>query len=191
MRVSPPRVALALTVVAVLAAGCGVNAQRSPSVVRDNAVPFGLLQRNAPTVLPPVQTANTETVTLCFIQNEGLVPVAQMLDAPVSIGDVVAALGQPPEGAVGVRTAIGVPSPVTTVRLTGGVVRVDLDPTFSAVGGTSQLLAIAQIVCTLTNRPGVGQVAFSLSGAAVVVGWAVGSFTADPVSRDDYASLLR
>ncbi len=47
-----------------------------------------------------------------------------------------------------------------------------------------------QLVCTFTARAGIGQVAFTLSGAPVDVPRGDGSLTADPVSRDDYAELL-
>lgn len=74
--------------------------------------------------------------------------------------------------------------------LAGGIARVDLRLDISSLGGDDQLLAVAQIVCTLTGRPGVGQVSFTLEGTHVDVPRGDGSLVADPLSRDDYSSLL-
>ncbi len=75
-------------------------------------------------------------------------------------------------------------------RLLGGIARVDLGPAVSALPGGEQLLAVAQIVCTLTGRPGVGQVSFTLEGASLAVPKGDGSLVTSPVARDDYASLV-
>jgi spore germination protein GerM len=82
------------------------------------------------------------------------------------------------------------PSLVRRVALRAGTAHADLQPALSNLGGTEQLLAIAQLVCTLTHRPGVGLVSFTLDGAPVDVPRGDGSLTAGPVSRDDYADLL-
>jgi spore germination protein GerM len=63
-------------------------------------------------------------------------------------------------------------------------------PAITELGGDEQLLAVAQLVCTLTARPGVGPVSFTLEGAPVDVPTGDGSLTSGPVSRDDYADLL-
>ena len=177
-------------VVLLLCAGCGVPSQDSPKLARDESVPFGLLDSNAPTLVPPATAVSAATVSLCFISDDALAVTQRALDPPVSLDDVVAALGELPPGADDLRTAVGPPSIVSEVRLAGGVVQVDLAPEVSALGGTNQLLAVAQLVCTLTARPGIGQVAFTLGQAPVEVPRGDGSLTADPVSRDDYAELL-
>jgi spore germination protein GerM len=79
---------------------------------------------------------------------------------------------------------------VSDVSLEAGVATVDLRPTISALGSDEQLLAVAQVVCTLTGRPGVGPVAFTLDGSPVDIPRGDGSLTNEPVSRDDYAELL-
>ncbi len=113
------------------------------------------------------------------------------LDPPVSLKDVVAALADPPAvGGVALRTAVGDPSIVGQVRLVAGTAEVDLLSAISALAGDEQLLAVAELVCTLTGRPGVGRVSFTLNGAPVDVPRGDGSLTARPVSRDDYRVLL-
>ena len=66
----------------------------------------------------------------------------------------------------------------------------DLLPEVSALPADEQLLAVAQIVCTLTGRPGVGQVSFTLQGARLAVPKGDGSLVSSPVARDDYAGLM-
>ena len=58
-----------------------------------------------------------------------------------------------------------------------------------ALSSDDQLLALAQLVFTLTARPGIGQVRFTLRGEAIQVPRADGSLVATPVSRDDYSAV--
>ena len=63
----------------------------------------------------------------------------------------------------------------------------------SASGSITQdpLATIAQLVCTLTQQRGVGAVRFTVDGVPFDVPIANGSLTEGPVSRDDYAPLLK
>jgi spore germination protein GerM len=172
-------------------AACSVSAERSAQLRDDEAVPFGLLEPEVPPLFPPDTTSATERVSLCFVEGETLSSVDVALDPPVALDDVVSALNDPP--AVddrALRTVIADPPLVREVRLAAGVARVDLRPAVSALGGDDQALAIAQVVCTLTARPGVGLVSFTLEGAPVDVPRGDGSVTSGAVSRDDYAELL-
>ena len=180
-----------LTVAAATAAGCGVGPEPSPKIAADDGVPFELLTPNAPTVIPPATAKETQDVTLCFIEGEKVAMVQRTIDAPASFGDVVEAMAEPPPDTTSLRTALGPPSLVDTVGLNVGVVRVNLTTAVSSLGGNNQLLAIAQLVCALTARPGVGQVAFSLAGSPVDVPRGDGSLTSAPVSRDDYAGIIK
>jgi spore germination protein GerM len=79
---------------------------------------------------------------------------------------------------------------VRDVELTGGVATVSLTRAFADVEADAQLLAIGQLVCTLTARPGTGQVRFTLDGTDIDVPRQDGSLTAEPVTRDDYRDLI-
>jgi hypothetical protein len=75
-----------------------------------------------------------------------------------------------------------------------GVATVDLvGEVFEDIpGGVEQRRAVAQIVLTLTQRPGVGQVSFTLDGEPLQVP-KLGNVLSDPgepVARIDYVSLL-
>lgn len=171
-------------------AGCGVKAESRAHVAPDDDVPFGLLAADAPPIIPPVTAAVTEPVPLCFVSDGRLVVAQDLLEPPVSLVDVVEELAVPPPEPRGLRTAIGDADLVRSVVLLGGVATVDLRGSIADIGGEDQRLAVAQLVCTLTAQPGVGQVAFTLEGAPIGVPRADGSLVTTPVSRDDYQELF-
>ena len=171
---------------------CGVGTEDAPRVARDESVPFGLLSPSAPTLVPPPSAATTEPVTLYFISGDRLVAIERPLDAPVALEDVVVALAEPSDEGGPLRSVVG-PAPLAVVaqlKLAAGVVQIDLAQGVAELGGDTQLLAIAQLVCTLTARPGVGQVSFTFGGLPVDVPRGDGTLTSGAVSRDDYAQLL-
>jgi spore germination protein GerM len=180
---------VSLLVVLVLA-GCGVSTQPRAEAVDDSSVPFGLLDPDAPPIVPTSAPAGAEEVSLCFVADDNLVSVPRVLEPPVGLRDAIAALADLPADEEPLRTAVSDAAMVGDIRLASGIARVDLRESISTLGADIQLLAVAQIVCTLTGRPGVGQVSFSVEGAPVDVPRADGSLVSEPVSRDDYASLI-
>jgi spore germination protein GerM len=94
-----------------------------------------------------------------------------------------------PETASGLLSEVPAGS-VRDVELRGGVATVSLTRGFADMQADAQLLAVGQLVCTLTARPGVGQVRFTLDGADIDVPRQDGSLTAEPVTRDDYRDLI-
>jgi spore germination protein GerM len=175
----------------VLGSGCAVRAQDEAQTVRDEAVPFALLDPQAPPIVPPASGPSSEPVALCFVRDNRLVVLSDELAGPVDLRAALDALALPPPDAGPLlRTALTEPSIVRDVRLVGGIARVDLLPHVSALPGDEQLLAVAQIVCTLTARPGVGQVSFTLDGGRLAVPKGDGSLANSPVARDDYAGLM-
>lgn len=177
---------------AALLAGCSVSTHEHARVADDGAVPFALLDREAPPIVPTTEPGSqSEGVALCFLSEGRLVVDQRELQAPVVPEDVVAALASPPADQMPpARTALTDPLAVRDIGVVAGIARVDLGRSISELGGEEQLLAVAQIVCTLTARPGVGQVAFTLEGTPIEVPRGDGSLVAQPVSRDDYATLL-
>lgn len=184
------RVLMACALTAVLG-GCAVSTQDDARRIRDSAVPFGLLDPQAPPLVPPSPGPSTEQVELCFLREGRLVFVTEELPLPVTLGATVNALTTPPLTArPAVRTALTDRSIIRDVRVLGGIARVDLSASVSKLPADQQLLAVAQIVCTLTGRPGVGQVSFTLDGAPLAVPKSDGSLVTSPVARDDYGALM-
>lgn len=186
------RTLLAAVLAATMLAGCSVDSDGRASIVDDDDVPFDLLDREAPAVVSTTLPGDGgELVTLCFLRDGRLLPVEREFDAGVTAADVVAALASPPAGEEPpARTALSEPVLVRGIAVLAGIARVDLGQSIAELSGEDQLLAVAQIVCTLTARPGVGQVAFTLEGTPIEVPRGDGSLVSQPVSRDDYANLF-
>lgn len=174
---------------------CGVPTEDRASTAGPDQVPFGLLEdeplQPPATVPPPAATV----IRMYFVDPSGerLIAVDRATDedAEVGIDDVVDALllgPTRPESGAGIRTALGRDT-IVDVGLAGGVANVDFDQDFAALDGGTQRLALGQIVYTLTSRPGVGRVSFTLAGQPVEVPRGDGTLTSGSVSRDSYREL--
>ncbi len=69
----------------------------------------------------------------------------------------------------------------------GGVATVNFTSDPILVVGPDQTLAIAQVVYTVTQQPGVTGVTFEIAGKAIEVPTAAGAQVPGPVARADYA----
>ena len=190
----------------VLISSCAVPSSGSYNQVPSAEIPFGL---NAPqTTLPPTTTtvldpmitdslpvAVSEPIDLFFISNSRIIKVQRNVASPANPSQALSSLVEGPSTSpefVGLRTAL----PTTfaaTVDVIRGVARVDATRTFlNSLSGLDQKLAIAQIVLTLTSRPGVGQVLFSVDGKLISVPRGRGDSVASgvAVTFDDYSSLI-
>lgn len=173
----------------VAMAGCSVPVDRSARVQPDDGVPFRLLDADAPTLLAPPAETSTDA-HLCFVRGRMLVTVVKPIAPSATAVDIVRALASPPSEPPGLMTAIADEESVATVNVSGGVAQVDLSQSVASSGSEAQLLLVAQLVCTLTALPGVGQVAFRLEGAPVEVPIPDGSLATGPMTRDHYESML-
>lgn len=170
---------------------CSVPAQRRAQTTHADEVPFDLLDPAAAPLVPAPTGPDSEKVALCFVRDRRLLVIDVELATPVTLRATLDALATPPSDAGAlVRTALPDPSIVRDVRVVGGIARVDLVAAVSALPADEQLLAVAQSVCTLTGRPGVGQVSFTLEGAHLAVPTVDGSLVTSPVARDNYAAMV-
>jgi hypothetical protein len=209
-------VAGALTL-AVVSASCGVGGDDNLRQYNDDDL-FGLNETTTSsttsTTVPPVSSVQptieattttivTESVQVFFLDGNRLQPVTRDLASPATPSRAIAALeAGPPTGPLGIglrtllpQTSADVPPLVNSVVATSlGYASVDLAATaFSLIDPADQRAAIAQIVLTLVNRPGIGQVRFTLDGTPMRVPRREGlqSGPGDPVAMEDYESLLR
>ena len=146
---------------------------------------------------PTSTTIVSETVELHFVDGNQLQPVRVELAAPVSPTRVIARLMQgPPEGDLGVGLRTLLPPGLVNFPVVdsgAGYVTVDLSgEAFALIDPADQRIAIGQIVMTLVNRPGIGQVVFTLDGEPLRVPRRDGlqSAPGEPVSKNDYITLL-
>jgi spore germination protein GerM len=194
-----------ILLVAVLSS-CAVPSSGSYQQVSSADIPFGL---NAPqTTIPQTTTtvsdststeslpiAVSEPIELFFISNSRIIKVQRNVASPANPSQALSSLVEGPSTSpefVGLRTAL--PTTFTAkVDVTRGVAQVDATRAFlNSLSGLDQKLAIAQIVLTLTSRPGVGQVLFSVEGKFISVPRGRGDSVASgiAVTFDDYASLV-
>lgn len=141
-------------------------------------------------------TIVTEPVQLFFVDGDRLQPVRIDLAATATPSRVVQALleGRPTgEAGIGLRTLLP-EDLVNSVDPSGdGDATVDLaTEEFNRIDPADQRTAIAQIVMTLVNRPGIGQVRFTTDGEPQRVPRRDGlqSEPGEGVSLNDYVSLL-
>jgi hypothetical protein len=182
-------VAAAVIALLVLAA-CGVPSQDTATKVDAKQVPFGLLDKNRGAA---VGDRSGDRDVVIFLTREGrLVRAVRKVPPPVTFDALLELLKQGPTSTEldqGTRSAVPDDDTFESVELAGGTAIVNLGKPFTAPSSAEQVLALAQIVWTLTARPGVGQVQFTLGDAGIEIPVANGTVTTDPVSRDDYLPL--
>ena len=174
---------------ALMVAGCGVSTRDSATGIPDEAVPYGLLDPDAASVVPQ---PSGRAVELCLLRDDQLIPVQRAVEPPTALIDVARGLADvtEDEAAAGLRTSIVAADEIASVHRTAGVATVDLAEEASQRLTADPLATIAQIVCTLTRQPGVGLVRFTVAEVAAEVPRADGTLSNGPVSSDDYAALL-
>jgi hypothetical protein len=195
---------------AIGAWSCGVSPESEPRAVDRGDILFGLADTSTTTstttvpltvaqTIPPATTIPVAEAMIYMVQGGNLVAVKRPipLDADVSrvIRDVQAGPNQG-ELAAGLRTALPF-SAVTVLGISqeGGTATIDLAPNFLELlpSPSEQQLAAGQLVMTLTDRPGIGRVRFTVGGNAVPVPRGDRSAPQQPdqsVSRDDYLPLV-
>ena len=194
-----------MLLIAVLSS-CAVPSSGSYQQVSNADIPFGLsspqttIPQTTTTLSDPNSTeslpiAVSEPVDLFFISNSRIIKVQRNVASPANPAQALSSLVEGPSTSpefVGLRTAL--PTTFTAkVDVIRGVAQVDATRAFlNSLSGLDQKLAIAQIVLTLTSRPGVGQVLFSVEGKLISVPRGRGDSIASgvAVTFDDYASLI-
>jgi spore germination protein GerM len=154
------------------------------------------------TTTPPIDPSTTiaqEDVTLYFISGAQLKGYPRSLAKPATTNQVLTALqeGRPAgDAGVGIRSALPTrtAAPINVSPDDGsGIATIELPAGFfEQIPQEDQLLAIGQIVLTITEVGGVGQVLFTQDGRPVGVPRKGGGFSDgnEPLARRDYEELL-
>jgi spore germination protein GerM len=183
---------LVVALVALTAAACGIPPDDHAILAAPGSVPFDLLGQAPAATVTTLQASPTEKATIFLVQGERLASVPRELPAPVSVESVLEALAAGPtatEVQLGLRTALLTPGLMKSGGVSGGIATIDLGQPFTEIAGRDQIVALAQIVSTVTGLPGVGRARFTLEGNPAGVLRGDGAVTTDSVSRDDYATL--
>lgn len=181
-------VAAALT--ALMTTSCGFPTQREAHAVPDENVPDALRTTDTDDPSPNVAT---EPAAIWFVRDTLLDQVQHRVAAPATAGTVVAELLLgPTEGEQGrsFRSAIPDATVVVSASTAGGLATVELAPEFAEIPVADQVLAVGQLVLTLTDLRGVGRVRFQVDDAVVAVPLPTGEASDQTVSRDDYVELI-
>ncbi len=191
-RLRMPFVALGV-LLAMACTACGVAGDGPAEVADPEDVPFGLLdEERAPVGGPAPGRGSFVDLYLYDSDAERLASVRDQLESTSLEAVLVALLKATAEGdpeTQDLRSAIAETDVIIEAETDGGVAVLDLSDEFTDIGGSDQLIAIAQLVYTSTGRPGVGQVTFTLEGEPIEIPRGDGSITRGSVTRDDYRDL--
>lgn len=194
------RVAVPALVVLCLVAGCGVVSDSGPHAIPQGQVPFHLLTKEPPSTTTTTQPVADVVVTVFFVaaDQQSLVTARRAVPTTGSLRTVLHALFGGPttvEKTAGIRTAISSDVHLLGVRpkvpkSTTAVVTLDFNQDFGLISGTQQVLAVAQIVYTVSGYLGTGVgVQFEINGVATDVPTVTGAQASGPVHRTRYATL--
>ena len=197
-----PAFLVSLLVVGVfVASSCGPRVQDSATPLRgvpgELTAPTSTSTTTTSTVVPyPTTTlVPTETVVLYFVREETITAVVRDLPvAPEPQQVLDSLLSGYPTSPFGGEVRSAIPRDLeATVTVERGLATIDTGASLlTDISPIDQPLAIAQIVLTLTSRPGIGQVTFLVNGEPRAVPRGGGELApADqPVAYDDYDMLL-
>jgi spore germination protein GerM len=177
-------------IAALVLGACGVPLQDEARPVPIDETPAGLRPPEAGGA-PAVD--ERELIDLWFVRGDRLALVRRRVIAPVTAPVAIDALLAGPTDAEreqSLRSAIVDPEAVLDIALARGQATVSLSPEFSVIPASDQVLAIGQLVLTLTDQRGIGRLRFVVDGASVTVPLPNGRSREGLVSREDYLSLV-
>jgi spore germination protein GerM len=178
----------ALTGCVVALAGCGITPEKTAQPIEPPLGPFQGV--TSPSPLPTATGSYSETLYL--VKDGHIVAQIRHIASESSLEDLVADLLAGPteaESAAGMSSAL-VNVRVTGVRLESGYATVDLAAPIEGGGGNDELLAYAQVVCTLTARRDVIGVTFTRAGKPIDVPRGDSAVSPGPLTASDYADLI-
>lgn len=189
------RLAVGLTVAAVLAAGCGLPTDGDPQELATDDLPSDLVAPAQDEDERPLPPSETVPIDLYFdAGEETLVVATRDHPAPANLASVVRTLLEGPteqERDDGLSTAI--PAEWTLVEATltveTGVGTVDLDTGETSLTGDELRRAFAQLVLTITELEGVDSIRFLANGEPTEVPIDDGTSEDGAVTVSDYRSL--
>ena len=184
---------LVAVALAVLVAACGISGEAEPREVAADDVPFGLLDSNTTTTAPfPPETG--VPVQVFLVNSESRLVGVNRIVAEANAFGVMQGLLQPvteEESAAGLTNNI--PEDTTLLGVDEGsepgTVVVNLSEEFFTIQGPVQIAAVAQVVWTVTDLPGVSGVRFAFEGEIRPVPRGDGETTSDPLGRPSFFDL--
>lgn len=185
-----------LAVLAVTAGACGgLRAEERDHPLAAHEVPYDLLAGPTSTTNPPPPTTTTTLpwrTNLYYVAGSRIVQAPRQLREQPDVEQVLRLLLSGPADAdlPLVRSALDVGDARLAGPASGGELTIELAPDFGARSPSEQILALGQLVWTVTEVPGVGRVVFRIDGTDLAVPLPNGQLAQGAVSRDDYLVLV-
>lgn len=190
-----PRIAalVAAMVSLVAAAGCSAPVDSGPKTLRAASIPEALRSPTS-TTSTSVPSGESEEVTVYYIQGETgrLAPVKRRVSPPVTVEKVLQKLFAgplPTEAVSGMRSAISPDTDILGAPIEARIVTVNVSKNFAFGLPTDQIMAVAQVVFTAVDIPGVTGVLFAENGRRQEVPQGDGSSTSAPLGRASYPQV--
>jgi hypothetical protein len=182
----------ALLLVALVTAACGIPTGRGPTAIGKSDVPFQLLNPTptgtVTSTLPP-SVAVPEQIFL-VTPSQSLIAANRDVEIPATLSEVLGALLEGPtatESAAGLQTYLAGTRTQVTATVAAGIATVNFSVNpVQVVGPAIETIAIAQVVYTATQQPGVTGVSFEIAGQPIEVPIDSGADVAGPVDRSSY-----
>ncbi len=178
-----------MCLILLILVGCGIPVDEEARPLSDDDVGPSLpgQAKSPPSV---AANPNVASLELFFVRDSRMVPIRRLAPGS-SVDHALAALVNGPSAAErsqGVRTALVGPVRLADVDR-AAVPVVEVAESVAQLDGEEQILALAQVVFTLTAIPEVHGVSFALSGREVEVPTGDGTLKAGPLRREDFAAV--
>jgi spore germination protein GerM len=188
--------AVAVAATLLLLTNCGVPAQQAPVQIKPEAVPSQLRDVPSPeSAMPSTADPGKSTVFVHFVRKDRLVGLPREAPAASQSGRlnavVTALIAGPSEGeqARGITSALPPGLQLTVVAIEGQRVVLELSGETDGRSATENVLAVGQIVLSMTSLTTVKEVVFSRDGAPAEALLADGALATKPLTAADYAVL--
>jgi hypothetical protein len=183
------RVMTSAAVLVAALAGCGIPPDGQPREVQPPPGPYGVIASHRPSTAEPGAVRQT----LYFTKDGALIPVTRRVRGEPTPTDLIRTLLAGPtdeEQARGIGSALSGVNIAADVRVVNGLATVDLTTAPEGTGRSDEILAYAQVVCTLDARTAVTAITFTRQGTPIGVPRANGSLADGPLTAADYAALI-
>ena len=173
----------------LLVASCGFPVEEQATPLSSDDLPDALRSDTPVVTTIPLES---EIASVWLVEEQALVQLRHRIAAPATLDSIVADLlagASADEQERGLRSAVPAPDAVVGVTLSRGVATVSLGSSFLQIAAEDQLLAVGQLVLTLTDFRGVGSVQFALDEQSIAVPLPTGEASDQPVFREEYLVL--
>lgn len=174
-----------------LSAGCGIPVDDHSRPLASDEIPSSVPGAALPAPAPAPAGERSISVEVFLISGSQLAAVGRQVPAPLTADKALTEVVRGPtplERGRGLRSALP-----GSLRLLGTVAHdvplIDVTESLTGVDGEEQILALAQLVFTLTGLPTVNGVSFARDGRPVEVPTGDGELKRGPLGREDFAAV--